>query len=778
MTSGGDPAAGRLRAGENSRPSIASSVAPGRSKMLAVCGLLLLAVGLVFGQTAAHDFVNVDDDTGLVDNRHVSGGLTADGIGWAFTGFQSNTWVPLTWLSHMLDCELWQLRPAGHHLVNVLLHAGGTVVLFWVLARMTGSLWPSALATALFAIHPLRAESVGWVTERKDVLSGLCFALTLAAYLGYVRKRGEGRGERGCWLRRLSPLPSPLFRYLTVMVLLALGLMAKPMLVTLPLVLLLLDYWPLGRMAGRGERGEGQQRQGDSAANRDSLVSLSPCLLVSRSCSFSALLVEKIPLLAVVAASSAVTYLAAGEAGTVETHSLPWRAAYALVSYVVYLGRFFFPVGLTVLYPRPGVDLPEQSPGWQPLGALLLLAGITAGVLAARRTRPYLAVGWLWYLATLLPVIGLVRFGYGAQWTADRFTYLPQIGLAVALAWGAAGLLRGRLRETRRAAGALCAAIAVVALMVLAWRQTSYWRNSGTLWTRALRCNPRNSLAHRDLGVYLAQQGRLDEAMEQYRQVLAIDPTDARTHYNIGLAYYRQDKLDEAARQYQVAINLEPKFVEAYNDLGNVFLKRGRFNESIRQFREVLKIDPGSALAENGLGAALFECGKLGEAIDHFQQALRIWPGYPNARRNLDEALRRRRLFELLQSALAAADAGRFGEAIADYRRAVATAPSDVLVQNNLAWLLATCPDASLRNGAEAAEIAERARRLSNGQEAKVLDTLAAAYAEAGRFPEAIAVAERARELALEKHIKGLANELQDRIRRYRAGEPYHQART
>ena len=360
----------------------------------AVCGFLLLAVALVFGQTVRHDFVNYDDNAYVYENPQVAGGLTAHGIAWAFTSFHVSNWHPLTWLSHMLDCQFYGLHAGGHHLTNVLLHAATAILLFLVLRRMTGDLWPSAFVAAVFAIHPLRAESVAWVAERKDVLSGLFFMLTLGAYAGYARR------------------PFSLGRYLTVVLLFALGLMAKPMLVTLPFVLLLLDYWPLGRIGPH-------RRTGIS--------------------SFRRVVVEKIPLLALTAASCVATVIAQGTAViAIDVIPLPSRIANALVSYVAYMGQLFYPAGLAVLYPHPEGGLPI----WKVAASSLVLAGISAAALVWRRRFPYLFVGWFWYVGMLVPVIGLVQVGLHAM--ADRYTYLPQIGLCIAVTWGVAQLAASR----------------------------------------------------------------------------------------------------------------------------------------------------------------------------------------------------------------------------------------------------------------------------------------------------------------------------------------------
>jgi protein O-mannosyl-transferase len=418
-----------------------------------VSGLLLLAVLLVFGQTVRHEFVNYDDSMYVYENPRVCGGLSAEGLTAAIRTPVAGNWHPVTVLSHMLDCQIYGLAAGGHHLTNVLLHAATAILLFLVFRRMTGDVWPSALLAALFAVHPLRAESVAWVAERKDVLSGFFCMLTLGAYAYYARRRFS------------------LGRYLAVMAPFALGLMAKPVLVTLPFVLLLLDYWPLGRLTRPAEN------VGPASAK-----------------TFWLLLLEKIPLVALSAATCVATWLAQNASGTVAPLGsllMGPRLANALVCYVAYVGRLLCPVGLTPFYPYPGTDLLMA----RALGALALLMAITAGALAARRRCPYLLVGWFWYLGTLVPMIGLVQVG--AQAMADRYTYIPQIGLGIAIAWAAADFAQRGARSRRT-----CGIVSVLVLALLAgraWSQTSHWRNSEAIWTWTLACGPNNAVAQNNL---------------------------------------------------------------------------------------------------------------------------------------------------------------------------------------------------------------------------------------------------------------------------------------
>jgi protein O-mannosyl-transferase len=726
----------------------------------AVCGLLLLAVALVFGQTLQHDFVDFDDQQYVVNNPQVVRGLTGDGLVWAFTASHAGNWHPLTWLSHQLDCQLYGLEPWGHHLTSVLLHAATAIVLFLVLRKMTGDVWPSAFVAAVFAVHPLRAESVAWVAERKDVLSGLFFMLTLGAYLGYARR------------------PFSLFRYLLVVLLFGLGLMSKPMLVTAPFVLLLLDYWPLRRVVA-GTHGV--------------------CLL----------LVEKTPLLMMSAACCVGTLSTQGKIIEISDRvSLPWRMGNAAVAYVAYLGQWFYPANLAVFYPHPGSGLP----GWKIIAAVLLLAAISGAALVWRRRHPYLPVGWLWYLGMLLPVIGLVQVGEQAM--ADRYTYLPQIGLCLALTWGLKVLTR-RWPLRRWSCGA-AAAFVVAALMVCTWHQTSFWRDRVTLWTRAAACTTRNRVAHNNLGIVLAGKGRVDEAIGHFHQALAIDPNCAEPQNNLGVVLAGQGRFDEAIRHYREAVRIKPDYVEAHYNLGVALAGRGQFEEAARHYRAALKTEPNHATAHNDLGVALAGLGRVEEAMGHYRQALKINADYAEAHYNLgnallgggqvDEAVAEYRkalainpnitgAHNNLANLLAAQ--GRVEEAISHYRKAlrldprnedtrrnfglaldrlIALHPDDVALLNDVAWQMATDPGAALRNGAGAVKLAEHLVELTDGREPAVLGTLAAAYAEAGRSPEAVGTARKALDLARQQNKLSLAKSLEEKISLYQSRKAYREA--
>ena len=789
---------------------------------MAVCGLLLLAVALVFGQAVRHEFVNFDDQSYVYENLHVQKGATLPGLGWAFTSFYAANWHPLTWLSHMLDVQFYSLWAGGHHLTNVLLHATSAIVLLLVLRQMTGRQWPSALVAALFAIHPLHVESVAWVAERKDILSGLFFVLTLAAYLRYVRR----------------PFSVP--RYLVVVLCFALGLMSKPMLVTLPLVLLLLDYWPLGRFGvtgsgattlepgsagSEGRRTKGEGRTEDAATPMVSGTSSSAQRTVGQAgalrSGFLRLIVEKIPLLLLAVVSCAATLMAQTSAMiTLEKLPFSYRAANAVVSYVAYLGQSLCPTGLALFYPHPQ----DALSWWIVGGCVLLLIGVSIVVVMWRRTRPYLLVGWLWYLGMLVPVIGLVQVGDQAR--ADRYMYLPLVGPSLALAWATMELVGNSL--VRRWLCGVAWLLVLVSLTGLSWQQVGTWRDSETLWTHALTCTTRNDRAHYNLAVILAGRGQVDEAIANYQQALEINPGYAEAHNNLAVTLAGRGQVDSAIAHFQKALEIKPGYAEAHNNLalalagrgqvdlaithfqkaleikpdyadapynrGNVLARRGQVDLAIIHYQKALEIKPDFAKAHNNLALALAGRGQVDEAVAHFQKAVEIKPDYVNAHNNLGNALVGRGQIDLaithyqkaleikpdhvdarrnLSVALSAREGTQ--KTLAQRREAIRLQPHDAALLNNTAWTLATNPNASIRNGDEAVELAQRAIKLSGGNEPAMLGTLAAAYAETGRFPEAVQTAEQAARLAVAKGDRTLAVQIRACLERYTSGKPYRQ---
>jgi tetratricopeptide (TPR) repeat protein len=564
-----------------SKPVAAASPGPpagagSRWAILGVCVFLAAAVWIVFGQALHFKFINYDDNEYVYENAGIVHGLSWRGLGWIFTHSVSSNWHPLTMLSHMLDCQFYGvLNAGGHHLTNVLLHTASVILLFLVLRDMTGARWRSAFVAAVFAVHPLHVESVAWVSERKDVLSGLFFMLTIWAYVRYVRRLSWGN-------------------YLLVVLAFVLGLMCKPMLVTVPFVLLLLDYWPLNRI-------------------RNSEFGIR---------NFTSLVREKIPLLGLAAVFCVVTMLT--QTGAINsTQPLSQRLANALASYFIYLGQMFWPARLAVHYPPQEHGL---SPG-EIITAALVLAAISAAAWVARRKHPCLLVGWLWYLGMLVPVIGLVQVGEQAH--ADRYTYLPQIGLYLMLAWLVADL-SVRLRH-RFVALAGLAVIILAALIFCARAQASYWQDSETLWTHTLAVTDNNNVAHDNLACALAEKGQVAEAIVHWQKALAINPDYAEAHNNLGNTLLQKGLVDEAVVQLQQALAIKPDFAEAHNNLGNALLQKGQTDEAILHYRQALALQPDYADAHYNLGNALLQTGRVDEAVVQFQKALAIKPGYAEA---------------------------------------------------------------------------------------------------------------------------------------------------
>ncbi|MGD0813634.1 MAG: tetratricopeptide repeat protein [Verrucomicrobiota bacterium] len=568
-----------------------------------ICLVLAAITFAVFGQTAGFEFVNYDDGFYVYHNAKVAGGLSMKGLAWVFTHADCHLYHPLTMLSLMADCQLHGLRAGGYHFTNALLHTASAILLFLVLRQMTGAQWRSAFVAAVFAIHPLRVESVAWVTERKDVLSAFFFMLTLGAYARYAQK------------------PGSLARYLMVVVAYVPALLSKPTVVTLPFVLLLLDYWPLRRF---------------------------------ESCKFSRLVLEKIPLLALAGGVCAMTVMAAGkEVAGYANVSIPSRLDNALVSYAVYLRQMVWPEGLAVFYPR----LEKGYPVWTIALSFLLLGLITGGVLAFQRKRRWLLVGWLWYLGMLTPMIGLVQAGAFAH--ADRMTYLPQIGIYVALAWLAAewsAKLAGRV--------AVCVLMTTVlgVLMICAGKQTAYWQNSETLWSHTLACTTGNYMAHYNLGVDLAENGLEAEAISHYLKVVQIKPDHAEARNNLGGVYFRQGRVDEAISEYQKAVQIEPDYEVAHYNLATALLQEGRTAEAVSHYQRALQIEPANASIKNSLAWLLATYSEASlrdgkRAVELASQANELSGGENPA------------ILRTLAAALA--ETGRYGEAVETAQRAL-----------------------------------------------------------------------------------------------------------
>ena len=554
-----------------------------RGLVVVVCFVLAAIVLIVFGKTVQYEFVNYDDDQYVYENPRIANGLSLNAVRSAFTRFHAENWHPLTTISHQIDCQIYHLRSGGHHLTNVFLHALAAVILFLALRQMTGRLWPSAFVAAIFALHPLRVSSVAWVSERKDVLSGVFFALTLLAYSSYVRTN------------RVS-------RYVLVPALFALGLMCKPTLVTLPFVLLLLDYWPLQRFAN--SRDDDEHSISRPTAPR----------------SLRYLLVEKIPLFLLSAGSCVVTLFAQERTViAMRQFGLGDRLANAAVSYVIYLWQVFWPAHLAVVYPYPeGGRTVAQA-----FLALLVLLIISVACYIRRDAYPFLLVGWLWFLGTLVPMIGLIQVGIQAR--ADRYTYLSQIGLYLAMTWGAL-VLADKWRLGRKTLMVL-ALLVVTTLAAASWRETGFWRNSETLWNHTLANTSNNYIAENNLGdTLMKKEGRLDEAILHLRKSLQISPEYPDANNNLGFALGTKGEWNEAIVLFEKAIRVRPHFPQAHSNLGVSLSKLGRNDEAFAELREAVRLNDDYRDAHRNLAVLLLQLGHRDEAIFQFEEALRLKP--------------------------------------------------------------------------------------------------------------------------------------------------------
>jgi Tfp pilus assembly protein PilF len=611
--------------------------------------LVLIGITLaVFWPVGGHDFLSYDDPNYVTANRHVGEGLTLKGVLWAATTFHAANWHPVTWLSHMLDVSLFGLNPAGHHWMNLLFHLANVILLFFLLKRMTHALWPSALVAALFAIHPLHVESVAWIAERKDVLSAFFGLLTLWAYVGYVEKRVSGFRFHVSSLRPESR--KAMLSYLAVLLFFTLSLMAKPMLVTLPFLMLLLDYWPLRRTSFKFQVSsfkffnlKPETLKPETDFNQPGTRNQKPG---TRNLFF-----EKLPLFALAAASSVITYLAQKEGESIsplDSTSLAGRIANALVSYIDYLVETFRPRGLAVFYPHPGDTLPL----WQIVGSALLLFLISATAIRMGNRRPYLIVGWLWYLVALVPVIGIVQAG--SQGMADRYTYLPLIGIFMMIAWGAAEInasgswfpvsgldpkleTRNLKPETFRTVflGGI-AGVTLVLLAAAARNQIGYWKNSVTLFEHALRAVPANYIAHSNLGAALLKDGRLDEAVDHTSRAIAIRPDLVSARNTLGVTLFRQGRTEEAIARFSEALALKPDDAAVHYNLGIALAAGGNQDGAKRHFSEAFRLKPDDPLLRYNVGIVYENLGRKTDAIGEFEAALRINPDFAEARAKLE----------------------------------------------------------------------------------------------------------------------------------------------
>lgn len=585
-------------------------------KPVFLCVLLFVLVVGVFLPAINNGFTNYDDNLYVTSNPHVQGGLTRETTKWAFRSSVSGNWHPLTVLAHMLDCQMFGLKPRGHHLTGILLHALNAVLVFVVLRRMTGAAWMSLFVAVLFGLHPLRVESVAWVAERKDVLSVMFWMLTLLAYTRFVEE------SRSCGAKASLYYGLALASF-------SLGLMSKPMLVTLPCVLLLLDYWPLNRFDDKRAW---------------------------------TLVVEKAPFFLLAAISCVITFVVQQHSRAVAplgAASLTARMGNALVAYVLYIGKLFWPVDLAVLYPFRTWSIKIVLL----TGFLLLCFSVFA--IARRRQHPYLPVGWFWFVGTLAPVIGLVQVG--SQAMADRYTYVPSLGLLILLVWGAHAVTKS-WRQGRIAVSVVSVVVMLLCIL-LTYRQIGYWKDSETLWRHTIAVTHNNYIGHNTLGTALHHKGNLDEAIGEFQKALKLDPDYADAHDNLGATLYVKGNLDGAIREFQEALKLKPDYANAHYNLGVALQNKGKADEAIAQYREVIGLNPDYVKARYNLGTALLSRGDIDEATFQFQEALIIQPDYPEAHNGLAAVLVRK---------------GRYDEAIGQYQEALRLKPDYAEVRKNL----------------------------------------------------------------------------------------------
>jgi tetratricopeptide (TPR) repeat protein len=691
---------------------------PAQRTALACLGLVA-AVLAVYARVLGHEFVAYDTPAYVTENPWVLRGLSIEGLKWAFTEFHAANWHPLTWLSHMLDVQLFGLRPGWHALENALWHAANACLVLIVLERMTGEFGKSLCVAALFALHPLHVESVAWIVERKDVLSTFFGLACLLAWTGWTRD-----GSRG--------------DYALAVLFLALGLLAKPMLVTWPFVLLLLDAWPLRRT------GLGAKR----------------------------LVLEKLPFL-LLAVLSAVATVRAQEAGgavqSLENFRLEARLGNVVVAYASYLAKTLWPADLSFYYPFS----PHGPPAAKLLLSALVLLSVSSAAILLRRRAPHVLAGWLFFLGTLLPVIGLVQVG--GQAMADRYTYVPLLGVFVMVAWSA-----------RPAAPA---AIVCATLGFLAWRQVGTWKDTRSLAEHALSVDPGNHVAHDILGMDLVAKGRVEEGAAQFRAALASTPGDIEAASNLAGALQRQEKYAEAEEVLRKALSLTPRAGVLHRRLAIVLNFEGRPADALLEVDVALAADPLDGFAHHVRAIALESLGRPVEARAALERCLGITPADVNARMRLVRLLLRAGDVDVAEREIARAIAaepgnpeahrgharvlllrGREAEAIRELKETLRLEPTIAIAMGDLAWILAMARDETLRDPAAAVELGERAAGITGGRGAGILDALAAAYAAAGRFPDAVATAEKALGLARGAGDTELAARISKRLDAYRAG--------
>lgn len=662
-------------------------------RKLYLCLMLVFLTAAVYWPVKNHGFVNYDDPDYITANPVVQKGLTVDGVAWAFQNLhgEKTYWHPLTWLSHLADVQLFGLNPAGHHIGNVLFHALNVVLLFWIFYRMTGKTWPSAGLAALFALHPLQVDTVAWVTERKNVLSTFWMLLGLLAYVRYTERRSIGR-------------------YSAVLLLFCAALMSKPAVVTFPCLLLLLDFWPLRRVQIPGLMPTPDVQSPVQTISGFPRVSIPAAVL------------EKVPLLLLSFASSAVTLLAHRGLGMLDPSGhlpLRLRLENAVVSYGQYVRKLVWPNDLAVLYPHPG-----RWPFWEVALTAFFLLIVTALALRHVKARPYLAVGWFWFLGTLIPAIGIVQVG--AQAMADRFSYVPIVGIFLMIIWALADFAAHS--PWRRKLAFIAVGIAATSLAISSRQQLSHWKNSITLWEHTLRVTTNNYMAHHDLGVALREAGRLDNAASQFEAALRIKENPV-SQYELALVLERQGRTNDAIAQLDKSVSMNPQWINARQRLAYLMAAGGDVTNALRQYAELLNMGAARHDIHVRMAVLLAAVSQTGEAIEHYREALRA-------------------------------------------------SPDDPIALNNLAWILATHPEARFRSGADAVEMAARACALTGWNSTAFVATLAAAQAEMRNFQTAAQLAAQAVTLARAAGETNTAAECEKMRALFESRAPFRQGDT
>jgi len=688
----------------------------------------VLATLIAYEPVRHNDFVNYDDDRYIVENSNVNGGLTQQSIIWAFTkSSKVDYWIPLTWISHMLDCQIFGPNPVGHHFVNVFLHITNALLLFWILNSITALIWPSAFVAAVFALHPLQVESVAWAAERKTVLSGLFWFFTMAVYIWYAKRPGIGR-------------------YVLLFGIYALSIMTKPVAVTLPFVLLLLDYWPLERFTA--EHPSTSSGQAAETAEKKNKISSAWSLRPSAVKPAGWLIIEKIPLLALTGILGMTTVIAQ----QLVKIPLSYRIVNMFVSYIKYIGKIVWPNGLAVIYPYPHMNLFNTTV----IICTLIFTLITALIICTGLRKKYAATGWLWFVGTLVPMIGLVQVG--AQGMADRYMYISMPGLLIIVAWAVKDFVGNR--PGLKVITAISATIAISVLLILTRTQVKHWRNSSTLFEQALKVTKKNFVAENSYGSALFSEGRFKEAELHYRNALAINPNFATARIGLSNALIKSGKFDEAVVCYEKLIKQGQGSAEIYYALATILKVQKKYDEAIKFYKNVSATDHNYSEARKQILSIFVETGRFKDAIEQLENGL---PGEPNKAEN----------YETLGSLYY--QTGNYEQAIQSWSKAVNLKPDNTNALNSLAWLLATTGEVSAENTNKAVKLAERACEMTGYKNAGMLDTLAAAYAAAGKFEDAVNTANQAIKIAETGGQQTVADDIRKRTKLYQAGQRYRQ---